>query len=994
MASPAPSPCFHQQTEEDSSLMQETQIAETDVKGKGISHSSEPMPIIPRSMLALEPDLFSMSFDSPASSSGLSGSILPIDFYSPQMDNFHSDVVVSASIDDEQDFIASSSSGKGKARELPPSLPPLSFSSAEFSYGSSNWPSEAGPSSYGSNCSSAVAGSPESGTSEPSPSAGVLNSPPSSPAVDQGTSSETSSPAPSSGNDGNSRVPSRVRSLSNISMRSRKSFSNLSISKTKLRAVNSGTFAKKLFNRKRDSPPSSPLSDFSAPEPELPRTDSIDEGSNLLLRLTGPRTPVATPVVETDVVWGTINPTFRTPRPNEGTPIRTKGRSYSSPLPLPSNVFDIVPLAPADIFSSEPEIQPTPDYFDDYLPHELKLHIFAVLVDLFKVEHERRIDHGKWSANKAGSLRNKWVGRDKGLRELFKLSRVSKCWQELVFDGQLWAKLDLRSFPKLPPSLLGRLCKTAGAFVKDLNLQGHNELLPSTLLELTIDLCVPIVPDPEEPISPLLQYTQLTSINLQGCTSLTTHSLHKLLFRSPFLQHLCLKGLTIVTNTTCDVLSMYCPRLVTLDLSRCPNMSGEGVYRVALAAVDREESMLLKELRLGGLKRVSDNMMAALGRAAPFLEVLDLSGARDLHNSAIEAFVACSEEDQGKTEVVQLTSREVGRDPTDYSTRYWRRVTRLRHLSLSSCILLTDHACSHLAHAVPKLEFLELASIGPEMRDGGLVRLLKTTPHIRRLDLEDATEVSDDLLVALTPDPTPTAPLIPSRTPPPPQPGHALEYLTLSYANVNNDALMSLVQNCTRLKVLEADNTRISGLVLREFVNLARERQMTNARIVAMDCRGVGEYVVKELTPHTRPRLGWRSWHARKLAYLDARDEDHHNGHSRSGRNKDKSERLLNVGQDECDEKRVVVKTFWSWQTVDAVHALREKRRKAASSASSSRRGMNASSGSGSSSSSDEVVFSSTGRARWWSPSGRRSSGPNTPTLLDANGDREGCTIM
>jgi hypothetical protein len=54
---------------------------------------------------------------------------------------------------------------------------------------------------------------------------------------------------------------------------------------------------------------------------------------------------------------------------------------------------------------------------------------------------------------------------------------------------------------------------------------------------------------------------------------------------------------------------------------------------------------------------------------------------------------------------------------------------------------------------------------------------------------------------------------------------------------------------------------------------------------------------------------------------------------------------------------------------VDAVRAAREKRRK-----SSSRRSTNDSTGSASDS---DDVFSTSGRARWWTPSGRRTSPPS-----------------
>lgn len=506
-----------------------------------------------------------------------------------------------------------------------------------------------------------------------------------------------------------------------------------------------------------------------------------------------------------------------------------------------------------------------------------------------------------------------------------------------------------------------RLAENAGAFVRTVDFTGHAELSADVLMDVTSHLCI-------HPSSiGQLKDTYLTQVNLQGCPSLTTHSLHHLLSRSPHLQRLCLRSQKAVTNTTCEVLAMYCPRLVYLDLSRCANLTGEGIRSVATKANERGEHMLLKDLRLSGLKRTSDAMMAALGRAAPLLEVLDLSYAKDLHNSSVEAFVACTEQDSAQFETVQLTAREAGRDPASGS-RHWRRVTRLRHLILSSCLLLTDHACSHLAFAVPKLELLELSGIGSEIRDEGLVRLLNTTPYIRKLDLEDATEVSDDVLAVLTPS-APTAASHPAPSPAPaPEPGHALEHLILSYTNVESAALSELVRACPRLRVLEADNTRMTGLVLREFVMRARERALADAKIVAVDCRSVGEHAVKEVAAHTRPRLGWRAWHARKLAYLDGRDDEG-----------------LGVGQDECDPLRVVVKTFYSWQTVDQVKAAREKKRK-----STTTRGAN---GSGGSHASEDGGVSPSGRTRWWSPSGRRS-GPGTPTL-DLNTDRgDGCTIM
>ncbi|KZT08566.1 RNI-like protein [Laetiporus sulphureus 93-53] len=849
------------------------------------------------------------------------------------------------------DSEAGPSSGKGKARAISPSLPPLSFVTTELNYESADWPtidfstSVPGSSSYGSAYASGFGSVVDP---EPSP-----------------TGSSSRGIIASLGNEvltDNNEAPSRRRTLSDLSTTSKRSMSAMSITKVKVKlsgAKGPANIARKLLSKKRDSTPGSPTTSDSKHiviDTEVPGCVDASQAhcfSPWVHDVKPKVSPVASPL-ETEA-GDTAYPFYYAGRPSDNSLLRSKARSYSSPLPLPSTALDLIPITTTDIFKPIPIV--LPNHFDEYLPSELKLRVLVSLVELHEAEHSKHIDDGKWTVRKAVSHRNIWVGRDKGVRELFKLSRVSKAWRALVFDGQLWAKVDLRSFPKLPPTVLTQLSTTAGSFIRQLLFDGYADLTALTLIDVTDHLC--IVKPHNGPA-----HTNITTMNLHGCLGITSYSLHYLLTHSPHLRHLCVKGLSAVTNTTCEVVAKYCPKLVSLNMSRCPNMSGDGILTLTSPTISFGEPLPLKELRLSGLRRVSDEVMASLAKAARDLEVLDLSYCRDLHNSAIEAFVACPKGDPARCEVVQLTSREAGRDPSD-GTIHTRRVTRLRHVNLSSCIMLTDHACSHLAHAVPKLEFLELAGIGAELKDDGLVRLLCTTPFIRRLDLEDACEITDDLLLAITPDSSVDTRFL--GAPASPQPGHALEHLTISYASeVTTEAMLALVCNCTRLRVLEADSTRISGTIVREFVRLAQEREIKNAQVVAIDCRGVSEETVKDLSNQTRPRIGWRSFEARKLGFLDARDEEE-----------------LSVGQDECDERRVALKTFFSWQTVDAVRAAREKKRK------TSKRAANGSS----SSVADELAGSFAGRARWWQPSGRRS-GRTSPVIVDLNNDREGCTIM
>ncbi|KAF4611922.1 hypothetical protein D9613_004187 [Agrocybe pediades] len=838
-------------------------------------------------------------------------------------------------------------SGKGKDKAVFPYLPPLTFSVIQLDPTFDLSPT-AGSSSYGTlyspgqNFESLIPSSPSSHGDR-----GTAVSP---------TSSSHAILAPEHGSqpqDGTTEpMLPRCRSLSNLSQSISPLLANVLLAHDNPTNVPTTSRAQSNLSRQLQLQEGrhglSPSERTAAPSSQV----TIDHGPS---SYPPAWYTVSKPSGHTRAIQSETRPTFK-----------AKARSNSSPYPI--SALDFIPHTSTDIF--QPLSIITPNYFDLILPKELRLHILRALIELHEQDYQRSIREGRLTSLKAASSKGRWVGRDKGVRELFKLSRVSKGWRALVFDGELWIDMDLRSFHFLPTTVLTRLFEATGSFVRKLNFAGHDEFDADTLSMITDALCITV---PEVPLS----YTQITSANFQGCISLTTRSLHHFLVRSKSLQHLSVKGLSAVTNTTCDILANFCPKLLSLNMSRCPNLDGHGVGALTVSAIFRKEHLPLKELRLSCLRHVSDSVMQALGRAAPFLEVLDLSYARPLHNSAIEAYVACEgfTDHQLALETTIVSQRDLGRESNE-NGKLKRRVTRLRHLNLSYCLLLSDTACANLAHSVPNLEFLELAGIGADMKDPGIVRLLATTPNIRRLDLEDAFSITDAVLTAITPLVQPPSTST-AAAPPPKQPGHALQHLIVSHAGqITDSAFLTLIRNCPRLTVLEADDTRIGAASFKEFVRLSRERKLINAKIVAVDCRGVHEGVVKELTPITRPRLGWRAYGARKLGYLDARDDN---------------EDDLKIGQDECDENRVVVKTFYSWQTVDAVKAAREKRRKA-----SGRRVPSDSSNSSWDSGNQGTMVPGSSRhasGRWWSPSGRtRTQRTSSPLLPDLN--NEGCRTM
>jgi F-box/leucine-rich repeat protein 2/20 len=115
----------------------------------------------------------------------------------------------------------------------------------------------------------------------------------------------------------------------------------------------------------------------------------------------------------------------------ENRPRKANGRSYSDPYPLPHS-FDVVSSYTTDAFVPIPVINP-PNLFDGMLPRELRLRIFGFLIQIYEEDHARRVCEGRWTANKAA--KHKWVGHDQGVRELMRLRRVSHAIHPLVtFD--------------------------------------------------------------------------------------------------------------------------------------------------------------------------------------------------------------------------------------------------------------------------------------------------------------------------------------------------------------------------------------------------------------------------------------------------------------------------------------------------------------------------------------------------------------------------------
>jgi F-box and leucine-rich repeat protein 2/20 len=350
-------------------------------------------------------DLFSMSLDSDS----LSGPSSP-----PAIDHeFTATLQILTSqhdIDRIHYDIAPSFLDKGKARDSPPMLPPLTFPPMSFDISPSpSLVSEPGPSSYGS------LSAPYIGHDTPTRTLPTLHN------------STTHGIAASS--------PPRMRSFSNPLFRHSDRPIASSSAPTSVRMGSSRSpneHSHRCHSSGTRSLPNSPEVGVQVPI----TLDDVETGSCLAPwkrefkpRSKDSRLRVVSSCLFPDRVGGGPTsgltdhyPVYFATRPAVGLhSYKANVRSYSDPFPSP-HVFDVVPTDPLDVFVPIPIVDP-PNLFDGLLPRELRLRIFSFLVEIHEEDHARRIREGRWTANKAS--KHKWVGRNQGVRELVRLSRVS-----------------------------------------------------------------------------------------------------------------------------------------------------------------------------------------------------------------------------------------------------------------------------------------------------------------------------------------------------------------------------------------------------------------------------------------------------------------------------------------------------------------------------------------------------------------------------------------
>ncbi|KAK2739862.1 hypothetical protein FQN57_006438 [Myotisia sp. PD_48] len=376
-------------------------------------------------------------------------------------------------------------------------------------------------------------------------------------------------------------------------------------------------------------------------------------------------------------------------------------------------------------------------------------------------------------------------------KDLFRCCRVSKGWNKICFDGQIWTHIDTSTYySDIPADALLKAMLAAGPFLRNLNLRGCVQL--SRTWEVKGDKITNLC-------------RKITHLNLDG-TAVDEATSRLFFTRNPGLMHINMCGVQSVTNSTIRAISRHCQYLEFLDVSWCKGIEMKGIIPVV------ESCRHLKDLRLSKISGLENERLMLKLFEANTLERLVLSNCGSLIDSNLQVLI------QGLNPRIDILTGRAIVPPRKF-----------KQLDLSNCRLLTDAGVKHLAHNVPELEGLRLSFIRT-LSDETVISIIETTPNLRYLELEELGRLTNHTLIELSKAPC----------------AQVLEQLSLSYCEKIGDmGLIPLLQQCPKIRSLDLDNTRISDLTLTEICSQMRKRGFSDhppqvgLRVAVFDCGGI-----------------------------------------------------------------------------------------------------------------------------------------------------------
>ncbi|KAI4177068.1 MAG: hypothetical protein LQ343_000549 [Gyalolechia ehrenbergii] len=356
--------------------------------------------------------------------------------------------------------------------------------------------------------------------------------------------------------------------------------------------------------------------------------------------------------------------------------------------------------------------------------------------------------------------------------ELVRCSAVSKSWQKMCFDGQLWTHIETQDYYRdISSTSLVKIMTTAGPFVRNLNLRGCVQLWErwTTHGRAISDAC-----------------RNLQYFSLEGC-HIDRSSVHHFLLRNTRLVHINFCGVQAVNNSAMKIVAQGCPQLEYLDVSWCNHLDTQGLHKIV------QSCPKLKELKASETRGWNDKAFVQDLFERNTLERLVIAHS-DINDEGLEILLHGTD-----PEIDPLTDRAIV-PPRNF-----------RHLNFSRCHQLNDKGIKCLAHNVPKLAGLQVSHI-ITLTDDAFKDLFEDTPLLTHLDMEEIEDITNSILQNLAQ--SPCAPI--------------LQHLNISYCeNLGDTGMLPIIKACHQLRTVDMDNTRVSDLILTEAAAQIRIRDQT-----------------------------------------------------------------------------------------------------------------------------------------------------------------------
>lgn len=383
-------------------------------------------------------------------------------------------------------------------------------------------------------------------------------------------------------------------------------------------------------------------------------------------------------------------------------------------------------------------------------------------------------------------------------REIIRCSAISKSWNHMCYDGQLWSNVDTTDYYRdIPSDSLVKIIRSGGPFVRDLNLRGCIQLRDKW-------------PSEGEGISDICR--NVVNFSLQG-SRIDKSSIHYFLLRNPRLEYINLSTLSSVTNSAMKVIAQSCPQLETLNVSWCNNVDTVGLKKIV------QSCSRLRDLRASEIRGFDDEDFALQLFERNTLERLIMSRT-DLTDESLKILM------QGVNPLFDLLSDRPIVPPR-----------RLKHLDFHQCADITDAGAKSLVHNVPDLEGFQVSQCS-QLSDDAIIDIVRTTPRLSHLEVEDLQNLTNNILIELAKSPC----------------ASHLEHLNISYCeNLGDIGMLQIMKNCPNIRSVEMDNTRVSDLTLMEASSRARKRgydektPRPGLRLVVFDCANITWAGVKEV---------------------------------------------------------------------------------------------------------------------------------------------------